>query len=281
MSRLLEKIAGFGGRTRVHLGAILREVSIGHLVILALISLLTLLLIDPVLPALAALVFALSLCVLIFALVKGQPIRLWSSTTAVALVLVLLSSGVHGTFTAERPERLPSESESSTGTVGGIIGGATEGKSLPPISREATPEAFQTSWNAAATEAEEDLELPPVEIHSGEEQDTFEHLFSEDLGLLAAVERDRGTVSGVTIVGTPSEAIGATEMLISWGVLVWTLHPDFTAAERGEVLDNLGVTERGVDLYQLGATTSRDGVEYSVTGSEEHGVFFHANIESP
>jgi hypothetical protein len=247
--------------------------SVGRLVILVLAGILLLALFERALSALLLLVLLAGLGVLVFGLVRNRPARVWGVAAVLSFAAVVSLGYLTGTLEGD-----PSTPRQGTETP------AEESRRTPAPEPESSrtqpsPQEFRTAWNSASAEADAGFVLPELTVESGEGQDYyFRHAFTEELAILGTVAGETGRTSAVTIAATPTDPISTAEMLLAWGVLIGTLNPDLSAAERGEVLEDLGVREASVDLYDLDASTRRGGVRYAVSGSEGSGIVFVAEL---
>jgi len=128
------------------------------------------------------------------------------------------------------------------------------------------PAQFRSNWNAFIDEAQSPaLRIASIDVDTGEVQDVFTVILSEQLSILGTVNKADGTIRDVQVWGVPStDALAATDMILSWGALIASIDPSLSPTERGEVLEDLGIIG-GDEWAEPGfeAEVVRNGVEYS------------------
>lgn len=141
-----------------------------------------------------------------------------------------------------------------------------------------TPEEFRVAWNEAADEFDfSELRISAVSVEEGEVQDVFQHEFSPRLFLQGSVNKADGSLREVLIIGSSPEMADNLTMLASWGILIAATNPDLPPEQRGEILNELGLGQEGVDFSDHQATTVRNNVEYMLQSSDVLGFFFIAS----
>lgn len=139
-----------------------------------------------------------------------------------------------------------------------------------------TPEQFKTAFNKVAAEYQSDLIINNITITEGVAQNTFQYMFTKNLGILGTVNKKDGSVREVLLMGAGDGTVkSGADILIGMGILITATNPDLSDIERGNVLRELGVIDGG-DIMDLNKSTVRNGIRYKITTSEDLGIWFSA-----
>ena len=76
--------------------------------------------------------------------------------------------------------------------------------------------------------------------------------------------------------GDGSLESGANIIMTMTGIIAVT-NPELKAIDRGQILRDLGLLDDDVDLNNIKSETIRNGVKYSLYGSEQVGLMFAAD----
>lgn len=139
-----------------------------------------------------------------------------------------------------------------------------------------TPEQFKTAFNKVAAEYQSDLIINNITITEGVAQNTFQYMFTKNLGIIGTVNKKDGSVREVLLMGAGDGTVkSGADILIGMGILITATNPDLSDVERGNVLRELGVIDGG-DIMDLNKSTVRNGIRYKITTSVDLGIWFSA-----
>jgi hypothetical protein len=114
-----------------------------------------------------------------------------------------------------------------------------------------------------------------LELKSGEIQDVYQSMLTENIGLLITANKKDGSVRDVTLIaqGDGTFKSGA-DIIIAIGTLITAFHPESTPDERGQVLKDLGLFKEGTDILNLKGNTTRGKYKYWINSSPTIGIMF-------
>lgn len=139
-----------------------------------------------------------------------------------------------------------------------------------------TPEQFKTTFNKAATEFESDLIINNITVTEGAAQNSFQYMFTENLGIIGTVNKKDGSVRDVMLMGTGDGTLeSGADILIGMGILITATNPELSADERGNVLRELGIIDSS-DIMDLNKSTIRNGIRYKIMTSKDLGIWLSA-----
>lgn len=136
-------------------------------------------------------------------------------------------------------------------------------------------EGFRKAFNSAAKSSNIDMKLGEIKVEEGAVQDVFTHKISDYVALTGSVNKSDKSMREVTMVGAGDGSIeSGTDMLLTVGLLIAATNPDLSPDERGSVLEDVGLLDENVDLKKINKSTERNGIKYTLKGTEELGVWF-------
>ncbi|MGI6436373.1 MAG: PH domain-containing protein [Syntrophomonadaceae bacterium] len=138
-----------------------------------------------------------------------------------------------------------------------------------------TPDEFKANFNSAAAKVDADFKIDNLELKSGEIQDVYQSMLTENIGLLITANKKDGSVRDVTLIaqGDGTFKSGA-DIIIAIGTLITAFHPESTPDERGQVLKDLGLFKEGTDILNLKGNTTRGKYKYWINSSPTIGIMF-------
>lgn len=140
-----------------------------------------------------------------------------------------------------------------------------------------TPEEFKAAFNKFSNDFGSSLKIKTLKVQDGPVQDGFKVILTDNLGITGTVNKKDGSVRDVLILGrgdgTPKSG---SDLIVSFGILIAATNPDLSSDERGGVLKDLGFFEKNVDVNKMDKSTIRNGIEYSIKGSDMLGLMFSA-----
>ncbi|MFC9709706.1 hypothetical protein ACFTRD_16335 [Paenibacillus sp. NPDC056933] len=148
-----------------------------------------------------------------------------------------------------------------------------------PGSLHMTPEEFRDSFNRRAKEVgvshiriEKELEVRP-----GKDQDGFKYRLNDYVGIAGGVNRADSSVRDITMTGSPNGTTeSGTDVLLTMRIIILAVNPNLPPTAITEVLTDMNVYREGIDWIKVDESTERDGIRYSVLGSEVAGILFFA-----
>ncbi|NMM52052.1 hypothetical protein [Paenibacillus aquistagni] len=150
-------------------------------------------------------------------------------------------------------------------------------KEFPLATIGLTPEEFKSSFNSSSEEFDSDLRIKNISVQDGELQDTFQYMFTANLGIVGTVNKSGGKIRDVMLIGNgDGSAKSGADIVIAMGIIIAATNPELSTEDRGEVLKELGLFDENVDVYNLDKNTVRNGIKYRIQGSEVIGIMFSA-----
>lgn len=140
-------------------------------------------------------------------------------------------------------------------------------------------EGFRKAFNSTATSLNlSDMTLGKLKVQDGAVQDVFSYKISDYVYLQGSINKSDGSLREVTMVGAgDGTAQSGTDILVTIGLLIASTNPGLTTEERAGVLQDLGLLSEGVDITQINQSTKRNGIKYTIKGSNELGIWFIAS----
>jgi len=145
-----------------------------------------------------------------------------------------------------------------------------------------SPESFKTIFNKyASTHDLDDLQIDDIEIKDGEVQNTFQYMFTENLGVIGTVNKSDGSVKEITLIGTGDGTIkSGSNIILGIIAVIATVDPSLTPDGRMSILKKLKIMgDDDADISNLSTKTSRNGIKYFVSSSKAMGLWFGASRE--
>ncbi|MFD1955994.1 hypothetical protein ACFSL6_17905 [Paenibacillus thailandensis] len=140
-----------------------------------------------------------------------------------------------------------------------------------------TPEEFKEAFNSAAKEFDASFNINKLTVEEGQVQNTFQVMFTDNLGLTGTVNKKDGSVRDVMIMGAGDGTVeSGTDIILAIGTLIASTNPTLTADERGDVLGDLGLLDENMNINDLDKSTIRNGIKYHIMGSDVIGIMFSA-----
>lgn len=98
-------------------------------------------------------------------------------------------------------------------------------------------------------------------------QNTFQFLFSQEVGIIGAVDPSTNLVKEVFILASPQTEDGLTAMLLAYGLISAVLNPELTQDQRGVLMQELKLTPDSLQKIKTEKTTTYRGNIRYVTQS--------------
>ncbi len=111
-------------------------------------------------------------------------------------------------------------------------------------------------------------------LNEGEVNNTFISQVSEHISLVGTINKANNTVKEVTMIGMgDGTAASGADIIVCMGSLIGTVEPSLTGDERMTILKKLGLfTDE--DVMNLSKTYDHNGLHYSITSSDQMGIWF-------
>lgn len=143
------------------------------------------------------------------------------------------------------------------------------------------PNEFKDKWNSSATSLNmSDFKISKINVENGPAQDTFRYQFNDSHGLLGTVNKADGSIRDVMIIAAGqglSNPKTASNVILSWGLLIHTTNQDLSASERGNILRDVGAMGDNANLAEADKSTVRGNVKYHLQSSKTLGIWFGAS----
>lgn len=137
-----------------------------------------------------------------------------------------------------------------------------------------TPEEFKAKFNAQSSES--GLTINTLETESGEKQNAFKYAFSKNLALAASVNKVDGSIRDISIIAQPVKDRNQNfNIFLSFGYLIQAINPELKPDDRGQMLRELGLLDKNLDVTKLDNRIIRGNNEYHVSFIEGIGFLFN------
>ena len=142
------------------------------------------------------------------------------------------------------------------------------------------PDEFKNKWNSdAASLNMSDFKISKINVENGQVQDTFRFQFNDSHGLMGTVNKTDGSIRDVMIIAAGqglSNPKTASNVILSWGLLIQATNPDLSASERGNILRDVGAMGDNMNLTEANKSTVRGNIKYHLQSSKTLGIWFGA-----
>ncbi|WP_411349504.1 DUF2304 domain-containing protein [Paenibacillus sp. WLX2291] len=145
-----------------------------------------------------------------------------------------------------------------------------EAKSSGSIGMTATE--FRKSFNEKSSGLGADLKISEVNVETGAVQNTFTHIFSDDLVLLGSVNKSDGSIREISLITQAKTSSSAQDFLLTFGIIVLATNPDSGSNAAKIVGEQLGIFKDDVDFSTLDTSTVYNGIEYKMKAYEGMGL---------
>lgn len=140
-----------------------------------------------------------------------------------------------------------------------------------------TPEEFRLRFNKTSELVKSKLRIKKLKIEAGAHQDTFKHIFNENLYLTGEVNNENGLLVEVNFAGVLNGSLSNTvDLNVSFGTIITAFSPRLSPNERDSVLNALGITNKNADIYSLDKKVTKNGITYWVKSTRKAGIRFGA-----
>lgn len=136
---------------------------------------------------------------------------------------------------------------------------------------------FKSRFNIYVSSNALDLKIGDIKLSEGNEQNTFEYMLNEYIGVLGSVSAKNNSVTSITLIGVEDKKARPASALIHYvKALIACVSPAYTAEEIEALMKELGLLENyKIDLYKVPPKTIvRKGIQYNVSGSQLTGLMF-------
>jgi flagellar motor protein MotB len=124
-----------------------------------------------------------------------------------------------------------------------------------------TPTQFMVAFNESAEEFDSTLRIKNIKLEVGSIQNSFQHTFTENLGVIGTVNKQDNSVRDVLLLGSGNGlASSGMDIFIAMGILIAATNPELAPEERGDILRDLGLMD--------------ENTRYNISGSEQIGIMF-------
>jgi hypothetical protein len=170
-------------------------------------------------------------------------------------------------------EATPTKESATIAETSDAISTADEEKSLFNSGEE-----FKTAFNNFCQENSFALEIDDLKSQEGKVNNTFSYMFTANLGIVGTLNKANGTVKEISMIGKgDGTATSGADIMTCMAGIIGTVDPSLKAKQRGEILDKLGLFDKGVDFKDHSASTDKNGIHYYINCSELMGIVFGAS----
>jgi hypothetical protein len=134
---------------------------------------------------------------------------------------------------------------------------------------------FKSKMNNFFDELNLDLQIRNFKIEDGAVNNTFQVMMNEHIGIIGSLNKSDNSVKEISMMGQGdgTTASGANIMFVMVGMIA-ACDPDLPAEERGEIMKELGLLDKNMDINNLKNSTIRNGLKYWVVSNNITGLSF-------
>lgn len=142
---------------------------------------------------------------------------------------------------------------------------------------------FKEAFNRYCTSNDIDMVIYDIEVQHGEVYNTFQCMFSKNLGLVGTVNKSDASLRELLMVGSGNGTIeSGAEILLCMASIIATVDPALKPSERGQIIKKLGMLgDRDRDILNMSHKTKRNGITYTVNSSHMTGIIFSVSTLDP
>lgn len=172
---------------------------------------------------------------------------------------------------AKAPAAAPEESKATPSTA------ETTNESSDKYLFESVDD-FKDAFNKHSDANDLGFTIDELKIKKGEVKNSFQCMFTDNLGLVGSMDKSSGRVIEVMMLGSSDgTAKSSADLLLCMGAIVATVDPGLEPAKRADVLRDLGLFDKNEDIMNLSKKTVKDGIEFYIESSKITGFIFGAS----
>ncbi|TVX93069.1 hypothetical protein [Paenibacillus agilis] len=151
-----------------------------------------------------------------------------------------------------------------------------QNKSTSPLSIGMIQDEFVKAFNSKVKELDSNnLRIENLKVKKGTENDTFQHSFTKTFFIEGTVHKKTGEIRDLMLVGSGDGTLtSVADIFVSIGAIVAVTNPELKKEERGDVLNEIGLTDPNADIIGLKSASIRNGIKYSINAATELGIVF-------
>jgi prephenate dehydratase len=142
-------------------------------------------------------------------------------------------------------------------------------------------ETFRKRFNAFMSEVNNgSIKIENLSVDDGEVNNVFQYMLTDHIAIVGQLNKSDNSIRSLilTLQGDGTMQSGMDIMTTIMGVVDAT-NPGISPKERGEVLKELGLFKKGIDINKIDSRATKNGIEYSLQGSEMIGLMFAVESE--
>lgn len=140
-----------------------------------------------------------------------------------------------------------------------------------------TVDDFKDAFNKHSEANDLGFTIDELKMKKGEVKNSFQCMFTDNLGLVGSIDKSSGRVIEVMMLGSSDgTAKSSADLLLCMGAIVATVDPGLEPGKRADVLRDLGLFDKNEDITNLSKKTVKDGIEYYIESSKMTGFIFGA-----
>jgi len=172
----------------------------------------------------------------------------------------------------------PTASSSTTGATITPVKTAPGTMATPPPASLGLPlNEFCRRFNTNSEHVKSKLRIKNLEIVAGTVQDSFKHVFNENLYITGKVNKVDGAVAEITLDGVLNGSLATTvDLNLSIGSIVTAFAPSLSPEGRDGMLNALGININNSDIYNLNKKVTKGDIVYWTKSSRKTGLRFGA-----
>ncbi|MGZ3974624.1 MAG: hypothetical protein ACXVMI_10200 [Flavisolibacter sp.] len=138
---------------------------------------------------------------------------------------------------------------------------------------------FKNAFNEFSSSNKLDFQIEDIEVQEGQVQNTFQYMFTKNLGILGAVNKSDGGIKELTMLGSGDGTFkSGSNIFLCMAAIIATVDPTLQPEKRGDILRDLGITDKNdSDITNMEGKTERNGIKYYVSSSPSIGFMFGAS----
>jgi len=139
-----------------------------------------------------------------------------------------------------------------------------------------TADEFKDAFNKYSASKSLDLTIDDLTIKEGEVQNTFQYMFTDNLGILGTVRKSDGKMTELMMIGSGDGSFkSGSNIIICMMAIIATVDPDLAPEKRIDVLKGLGMMgDKKVDITNMDGKTETEKMKYSIASNKYTGLMF-------
>jgi energy-coupling factor transporter transmembrane protein EcfT len=134
---------------------------------------------------------------------------------------------------------------------------------------------FSKRFNNSAKEFESNFRINNINIEDGTVYNTFQVMLNDNIGIIGTINKEDNSLREISaLMRGDGTAQSGLDIMLTIGMLISVSNPDLLPDDRGNILKDLGLLDKNVDINNLDGSTIRNGIKYGIMSSQELGIMF-------